>query len=237
MMAARPYHDRHEAGRILAGHVQRRLGTIDAVVLALPRGGVPVGLEVARVIHAPLDVLMVRKLGVPSHPELAMGAIAGNGFEVLNEALIAELGLSRFQIAAIADCEMEELHRREAAYRANHGPVPLLEHSVIVVDDGLATGFTMRAALGALRPCVAARLIVAVPVGAPDTCAEIAAEVDELICPLQPEPFEAVGLWYEDFSPTTDQEVCACLSAAQAGGDATGGARFAPASPPRPARW
>jgi putative phosphoribosyl transferase len=214
MRAAKPYRDRREAGQILAAHILDEFGAANAIVLALPRGGVPVGFEVARVFTAPLDIFVVRKLGVPGHPELAMGAIAGNGFEVLNESLIAELGITRFQIAAVADRETEELHRREELYRANRPRVELRDRTVILVDDGLATGFTMRAAIGALRLRDTARLIVAVPVGAVDTCAEIAREVDGFVCPLQPEPFHAVGLWYRDFSPTTDDEVRECLATA-----------------------
>jgi putative phosphoribosyl transferase len=214
MNTAQPYRNRQEAGRILAAHVQRQFGGENAVVLALPRGGVPVGFEVARVLDVPLDVFVVRKLGVPSHPELAMGAIAGGGFEILNESLVAELGITPLQIAAVADRETTELQRRQALYRANREPVDCRARTVILVDDGLATGSTMKAAIGALRQRDVAKLVVAVPVGAPDTCEEIEAEVDALICPLQPDPFHAVGLWYRDFSATTDDEVRECLAAA-----------------------
>ena len=217
MNSEQRYRDRQEAGQILAARVHDELGAVEAVVLALPRGGVPVGFEVAHALEAPLDVFVVRKLGVPGHSELAMGAIAANGFEVLNEALITELGISRFQIAAVADRETEELHRREAIYRANHAPVELRGRTIILVDDGLATGFTMRAAIGALRLHDVAALNVAVPVGAPETCEEIARDVDHLICPLRPVPFQAVGLWYGDFTPTSDEEVCECLNASAPG--------------------
>lgn len=214
MRAGQPYSDRREAGRILAEHVRDQFASADAVVLALPRGGMPVGLEVAWLLGAPLDVLVVRKLGVPIHPELAMGAIASGGFEVLNKTLVAELGITPLQIADVADRETTELQRREVLYRENRPPVDVHGRTAILVDDGLATGFTMRAAIGALRNRGARQLVVAVPVGAVETCAEIALEVDALICPLQPEPFHAVGLWYRDFRPTTDDEVRECLAAA-----------------------
>jgi putative phosphoribosyl transferase len=223
MISGQPYRDRREAGQILATHLAEQIHG-DAVVLALPRGGVPVGFEVARALNAPLDVFVVRKLGVPTHPELAMGAIARNGYEVLNERLIAELGLTRLQIAAVADRETEELHRREALYRRNRPPVDVRGRAVILVDDGLATGSTMRAAIGAVRLQDPTRLIVAVPVGAEDTCDELAREVDQLICPLVPESFHAVGLWYKDFAPTTDEEVRECLAAAHANLETIGGA-------------
>lgn len=228
MTTGQPYRDRREAGQILAVHVQEGPKTADAVVLALPRGGVPVGFEIACALSAPLDVFVVRKLGVPTHPELAMGAIVRNGFELLNESLIADLGISRFQIAAVADRETEELHRRERLYRENHAPLEVRGRTVILVDDGLATGFTMRAAIGALRLNDVARLIVAVPVGAAETCLEIAREVDALICPFQPDPFHAVGLWYKDFEPTTDEEVRQCLAAAHANAEAARSAHRSP---------
>lgn len=215
MTSDRPYRDRHEAGQILASHVQEELGRgVDAVVLALPRGGAPVGFEVARLLRAPLDVFVVRKLGVPGHEEFAMGAIAAGGFEVLNEEVIAELGIPEKAIAAVAEREQAELRRREELYRADRPPTAVHDRVAILVDDGLATGFTMRAAVAAVRELGARRLVVAVPVGAADTCAAIEREVGTVVCPLQPEPFHAVGLWYEDFSPTTDEEVRECLAAA-----------------------
>jgi predicted phosphoribosyltransferase len=216
MKAGQPYRDRSEAGQILAAHVAEQLPSADAVVLALPRGGVPVGFEVARVLDAPLDVFMVRKLGVPFHPELAMGAIAADGFEVLNNSLVNDLGITPLQIAAVADRETTELQRREEQYRVARRPVEFRGRNVILVDDGLATGFTMRAAIGAVRLRDAAMIVVAVPVGAVETCEEIARDVDLLICPYQPEPFHAVGLWYRDFTATTDDEVRDCLAAAAA---------------------
>jgi putative phosphoribosyl transferase len=214
MKAGQPYLDRREAGQILAAHVREQFRDHDLVVLALPRGGVPVGFEVAHALDAPLDVFLVRKLGVPGQPELAMGAIAAGGFEVLNDSLVADLRISGRQIAEVTRREAEELQRRESLYRANRARVEIAGRVAILVDDGLATGFTMRAAIAAVRRHGARRLVVAVPVGAGDTCAEIAREVDELICPFQPEPFHAVGLWYHDFSQTTDDEVRECLAAA-----------------------
>jgi putative phosphoribosyl transferase len=215
MRTIQAYRDRREAGEILAIHTRKRIGVPDdAVVLALPRGGVPVGFEVARELGAELDVFVVRKLGVPGHEEYAMGAIAAGGFEVLNDAAIKDLGIGEKELAAIAEREAEELQRREKLYRANRSPAMVHGRTAIIVDDGLATGFTMRAAIAAVRERGPNRLIVAVPVGAKDTCDEVAREVGTLICPLQPEPFHAVGLWYRDFAPTTDDEVRDCLAAA-----------------------
>lgn len=209
------YRNRREAGQVLGAQLRERGPLIDPAVLALPRGGVPVGLEVARALDAPLDVFVVRKLGVPQQPEFAMGAIASGGFEVLNKSLIAELGITPIEIAAIADREIAELGRRETLYRGGRPPIDVRDRTCILVDDGLATGSTMRAAIEAIRHFGARRLIVAVPVGAPETCVELASEVDEVICPLQPEALHAVGLWYEDFTPTSDREVQTCLAAAE----------------------
>ncbi len=215
MRSVKSYHDRRDAGKILAAHVQEQIGTPDdAVVLALPRGGVPVGFEVARALGAQFDVFVVRKLGAPGFEEFAIGAIATGGFQVLNDQAIAEHGISKKDIAEIAEREAAELRRREELYRADRPPVSLSDRVVILVDDGLATGFTMRAAIAAVRACGPRQMIVAVPVGAVDTCAEIEHEVSTLICPLQPDPFRAVGLWYHDFGQTTDDEVRECLAAA-----------------------
>jgi putative phosphoribosyl transferase len=211
-----PFRDRREAGQILAVHVREEMDGAPATVLALPRGGVPVGFEVARMLEAPLDVFVVRKLGVPQQPELAMGAIASGGFRLLNEPLIADLGVRRSEIEAVAAREAAELAERERKYRAIRSPVSVRGRVVILVDDGLATGFTMRAAIAANRQRGTARLIVAVPVGAIDTCTEIAREVDQLICPMQPVAFSAVGYWYNDFTATTDEEVRDCLAASLA---------------------
>lgn len=214
-LTGQAYRDRKEAGEILAVHVREEIGVPDrAVVVALPRGGAPVGFEVARVLGAEMDVLVVRKLGVPDHPELAMGAIADGGFKVLNEALVAQIGITEQRIAEVTAREAVELRRREELYRENRAIVPVYERVAILVDDGLATGFTMRAAIAAMRERGPNRLVVAVPVGAVETCEELSLEVGTVICPYQPDPFHAVGLWYQDFTATTDEEVRGCLAAA-----------------------
>jgi predicted phosphoribosyltransferase len=176
-------------------------------VLGLPRGGVPVAYEVAAALAAPLDVFVVRKLGVPGHEELAMGAIASGGVRVLNERVVNEVGIDAPEIEAVADRERAELERRERAYRGERDPIDVEGKTVIVVDDGLATGATMRAAITALRDRQADTIVVAVPTGSPQTCAEIGETVDEIVCPRTPEEFTAVGVWYRDFEPTSDDEV------------------------------
>jgi predicted phosphoribosyltransferase len=196
-------------GRAL-GHYR---GRDDVVVLALPRGGVPVGHQVARALGAPLDVYVVRKLGVPGQEELAMGAIAGGGVRLLNDEVVNALRIPPIVIDAVAAREQVELERREQLYRGNRGPVALINKTVILVDDGLATGSTMRAAVMAVRQQQPMRVIVAVPVGAPSTCATLAREADEVVCVRSPEPFVAVGLWYLDFTPTTDRDVRILLGA------------------------
>jgi putative phosphoribosyl transferase len=209
-----PYDDRRDAGRQLATRLTTYAGDPHVLVLGLPRGGVPVAEEVARVLAAPLDIFLVRKLGVPGHEELALGALATGGSRVYNEALLRELALSPDAIEAIAAREGRELARRERTYRADRPPPELRDRIVILVDDGLATGATMRAAVAALRGQNPARIVVAVPVGAPSTCALLRAEADEVVCAAMPEPFYAVGQWYDDFSETTDDEVRALLAAA-----------------------
>lgn len=210
-----PFRDRFEAGRLLGPAVSARLrGRSNIVVLALPRGGVPVGYEVARALGAPLDVFIVRKLGVPGHEELAMGAIASGGVRVLNEDVLRHVPVPKSQIEAVATREQAELIRREHSYRGSKPPLDVSGKTVVVVDDGLATGSTMRAAVRALRAMDAGSIIVAVPVAARDTCDEFRAEVDEIVCLRTPEPFQAVGLWYEDFTQTTDEEVHELLAAA-----------------------
>lgn len=208
------YRNRREAGQSLGVQVRERVRASDAVVLALPRGGVPVGIEVARALHAPLDIFVVRKLGVPAQPGVTMGAITGSGFEILNEALIAQLGLSRFQIAAVADRETEELHRREVMYRRHRSALSVRGRTVVVVDDGLATGVTLRAAIGALRLHDPSRIIVAVPVGAAAACHHVETVADAFVCPLRADPFHGLGHWYDNFAPTTDDEVRDCLGLA-----------------------
>jgi len=179
----------------------------DVVVLALPRGGVPVGYEVAKALNAPLDVFVVRKLGVPGQEELAMGAIASGGVRVVNERLVQALGIPDEVVDAIAAEEERELQRREREYREGRSPVDVTGRSVILVDDGLATGSSMRVAAQALKAKNPTRIIVAVPVASPQTCEQFQSEVDQVICAVTPEPFWAVGQWYRDFSQTSDQEV------------------------------
>jgi putative phosphoribosyl transferase len=201
------YHDRFEAGRVLATKLTAYANRQDVLILALPRGGVPVAFEVARAIHAPLDVFIVRKLGVPGREELAMGALATGDVRVLNAEIVQTLHISTQMINAAIERERRELERREHLYRDDR-PLPEVHNrAVILIDDGLATGATMRAATKAVRQQDPARLIVAVPVAAPSVCAEFRAEVDEVICVKTPEPFYGVGYWYEQFPQTTDQEV------------------------------
>lgn len=212
-MKAESYQDRLEAGKEL-GEILRGL-TLPAgvMVLALPRGGVPVGLGVALALDSPLDVLNVRKLGVPGHEECAMGAVAFDGVEVLDNFLVKKLGITPLQIAAVADREAVELQRREERYRAGRLPLELRGRAVILVDDGLATGATMRAAVSAIRQQGVDELVVAVPVGSAEACEELEREVDQLICPWRPQPFHSVGRWYQDFRQVRDDEVCECLRA------------------------
>jgi predicted phosphoribosyltransferase len=203
-----PFVDRAEAGKLLGAELVRRLAKRqDIVVLALPRGGVPVGYEVARALAAPLDVFIVRKLGVPGQEELAMGAIASGGVRVLNDEVLRYVPVSHQMIDMVAERESRELERREKAYRGNRPPLDVAGKTVVIVDDGLATGSTMKAAVRALRKMSPREIVVAVPVAAPSTCTEFQGLVDEMICLRTPEPFQAVGLWYDDFSQTTDEQV------------------------------
>jgi predicted phosphoribosyltransferase len=202
------YRDRRHAGRILATALAPKYGRRDdVVVLALPRGGVPVAWEVARALHAPLDVFVVRKLGVPGQEELAMGALASGGVVVLNHDVVEALGIDENTLSRVAADELRELTRRERLYRGARPPTPVEDKTVILVDDGLATGSSMRAAVQALRQRGPRELVVAVPIAAPSTCKDLAEEVDDILCAATPEPMRAVGLWYEDFSQTTDDEV------------------------------
>ena len=203
-----PFRDRREAGRLLGEKLREYANRRDVVVLALPRGGVPVAFEVAKVLKAPLDVLVVRKLGLPQHEELAMGAIGSGGVRVLNQEVVRGLGIPDEIVNRIAKREERELERREQEYRDGRPSVNVRGRTVILVDDGLATGSSMRAAALALKSKQAAQIVVAVPVGAPSTCAEIESEVDKVICGVTPPgPFWGVGQWYEDFSQTSDEEV------------------------------
>jgi putative phosphoribosyl transferase len=208
------YHDRIDAGRKLAAKLLHYRDQPDVIVLALPRGGVPVGLEVARALHAPLDVFLVRKLGVPGHEELAMGAIASGGVRVLNDDVLRMLAIPQRIIDAVAAAETHELERREREYRDDRPPPDVRGKAVILVDDGLATGSSMRAAIAALRQLEPAKVVVAVPVGARETCREFQDEADEAVCASTPEPFLAVGYWYGDFEPTSDKEVRELLAQA-----------------------
>jgi len=202
------FRDRQEAGQLLASELEKRYGgRDDVVVLALPRGGLPVGFEIAKRLRAPLDVFVVRKLGVPGHEELAMGAIASGGVRVLNDDVVSYLRVSPRTIDAVAESETQELERRERSYRGSRPPLEVSGHTVIIVDDGLATGSTMRAAIAALRKLGPREIVVGVPVAARDTCLDFQREVDAVVCLRTPEPFQAVGLWYTDFSQTTDEEV------------------------------
>lgn len=210
------YRDRRHAGAELGRALHAYAGRDDVTVLALPRGGVPVGYEVAQALSAPLDVFVVRKLGVPGHEELAMGAIASGGVRVLGDAVIGMLGIDAAAVEAVARREQAELQRREQAYRAGRAPLDVEGRVAIVVDDGLATGSTMRAALQALRRLGPQRLVAAVPVAAPGSCEALRGEADEVVCVQSPARFRGVGQWYEDFSQTGDEEVRALLATAPA---------------------
>ena len=210
-VSVQPFRDRVEAGEELAARLTAYRDRDDVLVLGLPRGGVPVAREVARALGVPFDVYVVRKLGVPGHEELAMGAIATGGVRQVNRDVVEALGIPPNVIDAVAAREQVELDRREQEYRGTRRALLLTNKTVILVDDGLATGSTMRAAVVAVRQQQPARVIVAVPVGAASTCADLATEADDVICVRTPDPFVAVGLWYRDFTPTTDHEVRALL--------------------------
>jgi predicted phosphoribosyltransferase len=217
------YRDRRDAGAELTGRLAAYAGRPDVLVLGLPRGGVPVAFEVARGLRLPLDVYLVRKLGVPGHEELAMGAIASGGVEVVNRDVVERLEIPLHAVATVAARELRELVRRERAYRGDRPPPQIRDKTVILIDDGLATGSTMRAAVQAVRAQWPLIIVVAVPVAAPSTCAEIARDVDEMVCPLTPPDFYAVGMWYDDFAPISDEQVRSLLVAA---------ASFPPAASP-----
>jgi putative phosphoribosyl transferase len=215
---AKPFVDRTEAGKRLAAKLTRYAGRRDTIVLALPRGGVPVAFEIARALSAPLDVFLVRKLGLPGQEELAMGAIATGGVRVLNRDVVAYLNVPQRTIDTVARQEQRELERRERLYRGDRPPPELRGVTVILVDDGLATGSTMRAAIAALKKSEPGRIVVAVPVAPPSTVEELDQEVDEVVCIFTPEPFDGVGRWYQGFSQTTDQEVRDLLNRATTDG-------------------
>jgi putative phosphoribosyl transferase len=203
--------NRREAGRALATRLDAYARRDDVIVLALPRGGVPVAYEVARALGAPLDLFLVRKVGVPGHEELAMGAVAEGGIGLLNEDLIRDLRISPEAVTAVVEREREALARREAEYANLRSGISVRGRVVILVDDGLATGMSMEAAVKALRTLAPSRVVVAVPVGAEDTCRRLGALADEVICAMVPPYFEAVGLWYQDFRQTEDGEVAALM--------------------------
>lgn len=210
-----PYRNRSQAGKDLAARLTQYANRSDVIVLALPRGGVPVAYEVATRLNVPLDVFLVRKLGVPGHEELAMGAIASGGIRVINRDVVKALHIHERTLLEATWREQRELLRRDELYRGGLPAPDVTGRTVILVDDGLATGSTMRAAVAALRQQRPARILVAVPVSAVDTCAEFETEVDEIICARKPSPFYAVGAWYEDFSQTTDEEIRALLAQAR----------------------
>jgi predicted phosphoribosyltransferase len=216
-MTLERFRDRVEAGQILGRQLTAYANRPDVLILALPRGGVPVAFEVAKALKAPLDVFVVRKLGLPGHEELAMGAIAPGGTRVLNQEVIAGLDIPQHVVDAVAARELRELRRREHAYRGGRPPPAVSGQTVILVDDGVATGSTMKAALAALTRLGPARLIVAVPTAAPSTCAELRRAADDCICVITPDPFYAVGIWYEDFTQTTDDDVRQLLEQAALG--------------------
>lgn len=205
------FRNRADAGRLLADALYAYAGRHDAIVLALPRGGVPVAAEVARELRLPLDVFLVRKIGVPGFEELAMGAIAAGGVRILNEEVIRSIPYAASSIEEVTQTESRELARRECQYRKGRPPLALAGRCVLLVDDGLATGATMRVAVAAVRKLGAGRVVVAVPVGPHSTCELLETEADEVVCPLKPYLFESVGQFYEDFGQTTDQEVCELL--------------------------
>ena len=208
------FRDRKEAGGMLAKLLTKYVDRPNVLVLALPRGGVPVAYEVAKYIHAPLDVFVVRKLGVPGHEELALGAIASGGVRVLNPSVIDALGISDDAINAVAERERQELQRRERAYRDQRASFEVRSRTVILVDDGIATGSTMRAAIKALRQLEAGRIVVATPTVAWSTAEEMETEVDELVSVMRPTDFAGVGQWYDNFSQTSDREVLRLLQQA-----------------------
>jgi predicted phosphoribosyltransferase len=201
------FKDRRDAGRKLAQYLTQYANRPDVVVLALPRGGVPVAFEVARALNAPLDIFLVRKLGLPGHEELAMGAIASGGLLVLNKDIITALNIPQAVIDAVARREQAELERRERLYRGDRPPLDVRGKTVILIDDGLATGSSMYAAVAGLRARQPAHIVVAVPTASPETCEAFENEVDQVVCAVTPQPFYSVGLWYDDFSQTSDEEV------------------------------
>lgn len=209
------FRDRTEAGKRLAEKLMAYRDQPDVLVLALPRGGVPVAFEVAKALHTPLDVFLVRKLGAPGQEELALGAVASGGVRVLNRKVVSTLGITTAELDAVTKAEERELERRQRSYRDDRPPLDIRDRTILLIDDGLATGATMRAAVLALRQQQPRHLVVGVPTAAPETCDAFRDEVDEIVCVITPRPFYAVGLWYEDFPQVQDDEVRALLAEAQ----------------------
>lgn len=214
MFGSAVFNDRSAAGKALAQELSDFAGRQDVLVLALPRGGVPVAFEIAQFLRAPLDIMLVRKLGAPGHQELAMGAIASGDIIVMNKSIVDQLGIDQQAIDREIDQERQELRRRERVYRGERAPCPIAQQTVILVDDGIATGATMRAAVAAIKQHKPAYLVVAAPTAAADTCRTIAREVDKIVCLATPEPYFAVGNWYRNFDQTADSEVCNLLQEA-----------------------
>jgi putative phosphoribosyl transferase len=210
------FRDRREAGRRLAERLENYAGRSDTIVLGLPRGGVPVAYEVASALHLPLDVFVVRKLGTPWHPELAMGALASGGVRVINQDLVRELNVPASEVERVTQREQRELERRELLFRGNRPFPDVTGKTVLLIDDGLATGATMQVAVAALRQKGAQRVVVGVPVASPDTCDAFRDITDDIICVFTPEPFYAVGFWYDDFGQMSDEEVHDLLDRGQA---------------------
>lgn len=214
MQGLSPYRDREHAGRVLGRRLSNMVSDSNVMVLGLPRGGLIVAFEVARAIQAELDVLLVRKIGMPGDEEFAIGAIAAPGIRVVNEAAVRRFHVSPDAVERVVEREQEELKRRERLYRQGRQPLAIRGRTIILVDDGLATGFTMLAAARALRTEAPDRIIAAVPVGSADACQQIRQVADDVVCPMMPEPFVAIGTWYENFSQTSDDEVRALLARA-----------------------
>lgn len=210
------FNDRSHAGQLLAKQLNHYQNQPDTLILALPRGGVPVAFEIAKALHLPLDVYLVRKLGVPGHPELAMGAIANGDVTVFNSEIINALTITREELQAVIAAERQELRRRQQRYRHINSPLSIINKTIILVDDGLATGATMRAAIVALKKANPKKIIIAVPVSAPEICEQFKSITDEMICLLTPEPLYGVGMWYHSFPQTSDEEVIQLLAQAMA---------------------
>ncbi|NJR65158.1 MAG: phosphoribosyltransferase [Leptolyngbyaceae cyanobacterium CRU_2_3] len=210
-MAKLRFRDRAEAGQLLANQLREYAHQSDVLILALPRGGVPVAYEISRVLQVPLDLCLVRKLGVPGHEELAMGAIASNGIRVTNETLLRSLSISEQVLAEVTAAEQKELERRDWAYRGNRAVPDVRDRTIILVDDGIATGATLRAAIALLKQQAPRRIVVAVPIAPPLSCEALKLIVDQVVCLAMPKTLSSIGEWYEDFSQTTDQQVCQLL--------------------------